>query len=35
MKQEWHDCFLIEPVSLIRQKIPKQLEIDTYNDVLD
>ena len=35
MKQEWHDLLFLHwqiPVSLIRQKIPKQLEIDTYND---
>lgn len=35
MKQEWHNLLFLHwpiPTSLIRHKIPKQLELDTYND---
>ena len=35
MKQEWHNLLFLHwpiPTSLIRHKIPKQLELDTYNN---
>ena len=35
MKQEWHNLLFLHwpvPISLIRNQIPKQLELDTYNN---
>ena len=35
MKQEWHNLLFLHwpiPIASIRHRIPKQLELDTYND---